>query len=159
MYGCGLRISECLSLRVHNFNFDMGILTIHDGKGKKDRTVPIPEVFVDELKEQLARVIDLHERNCEAGYGGVFLYGLLEKKYNNAARELIWQQGLRPFFVGSEWKRGRLSWRNHSNCFLNSVNSLRSSFSSSLSRIISFSRFSIRSFPVEVCVSPSSVWE
>lgn len=43
MYGCGLRISECLSLRVNNFNFDMKILTIHDGKGKKDRTVPIPD--------------------------------------------------------------------------------------------------------------------
>jgi site-specific recombinase XerD len=43
MYGCGLRISECLSLRVHNFNLDMRILTIHDGKGQKDRTVPIPE--------------------------------------------------------------------------------------------------------------------
>ena len=42
MYGCGLRISEGLSLRVHNFNFDMKILTVHDGKGQKDRTVPIP---------------------------------------------------------------------------------------------------------------------
>jgi len=47
MYGCGLRISECLSLRVHCFNFDMGILTIHDGKGQKDRTVPIPEILMD----------------------------------------------------------------------------------------------------------------
>ena len=91
MYGCGLRISECLSLRVHNFNFDMKILTIHDGKGKKDRTVPIPEALMDELRAQLERVIDLHERDCEEGCDGVFLYGLLEKKYKNASRELIWQ--------------------------------------------------------------------
>jgi len=91
MYGCGLRISECLSLRVHNFNFDMRILTIHNGKGQKDRTVPIPEVLMDELRAQLERVIDLHERDCEEGYDGVFLYGLLEKKYKNASRELIWQ--------------------------------------------------------------------
>lgn len=62
MYGCGLRISECLSLRVHNFNFDMEILTIHDGKGKKDRTVPIPESLIDELRRQLDKVINLHEQ-------------------------------------------------------------------------------------------------
>ncbi|MDO8955504.1 MAG: tyrosine-type recombinase/integrase, partial [Deltaproteobacteria bacterium] len=41
LYGCGLRLFECLKLRVHNFNFDAGVLTIHDGKGKKDRTVPL----------------------------------------------------------------------------------------------------------------------
>ncbi len=91
MYGCGLRISECLSLRVANFNFDMKILTIHDGKGQKDRTVPIPEALMDELKEQLERVIAQHELDCRAGFDGVFLYGLLEKKYKNAARELVWQ--------------------------------------------------------------------
>ena len=43
LYGCGLRLFECLNLRVHCFNFDAGILTVHDGKGKKDRTVPIPQ--------------------------------------------------------------------------------------------------------------------
>lgn len=91
MYGCGLRISECLSLRVQNFNFDMKVLTIHDGKGKKDRTVPIPEILMDALKAQLEKVTDLHDQDCQASYNGVFLYGLLEKKYKNAARELIWQ--------------------------------------------------------------------
>jgi integron integrase len=91
MYGCGLRISECLSLRVHNFNFDMKILTIHDGKGKKDRTVPIPDALMEVLKSQLQQVIEIHERDYRAGFDGVFLYGLLEKKYKNAAKELIWQ--------------------------------------------------------------------
>jgi integron integrase len=91
MYGSGLRISECLSLRVHNFNFDMKILTIHDGKGKKDRTVPIPDALMGALKAQLNRVIEQHERDCLAGYNGVFLHGQLEKKYKNAARELTWQ--------------------------------------------------------------------
>jgi integrase len=73
MYGSGLRISECLSLRVHHFNFDMKILTIHDGKGKKDRTVPIPDALMGVLKAQLNRVIEQHERDCLAGYNGVFL--------------------------------------------------------------------------------------
>ena len=91
MYGCGLRISECLSLRVGCFNFDMKILTIHDGKGKKDRTVPIPEALLPELTAQLERVITLHEHDCQVGFDGVFLYGLLEQKYKNAARELVWQ--------------------------------------------------------------------
>ncbi len=90
MYG-GLRISECLSLRVQNFNFDMKILTIHDGKGQKDRTVPIPETLMGELKAQLESVIEIHEQDCQAGFASVFLYGLLEKKYRNAARELVWQ--------------------------------------------------------------------
>lgn len=68
MYGCGLRIPECLSLRAHNFTFDMGIRTIHDGKGKKDRTAPLPE------------------RDCRAGFDGVFLFDQLEKKYKNAGK-------------------------------------------------------------------------
>ncbi len=91
MYGSGLRLAECLSLRVHNFNFDMKILTIHDGKGKKDRTVPIPDALMDDLKAQLNRVIEQHERDCKAGYDGVFLPRQLGKKYKNAARELTWQ--------------------------------------------------------------------
>lgn len=90
MYGCGLRISECLSLRVNNFNFDMKVLTIHDGKGKKDRTVPIPDSLLNQLSTQLQRVISLHEEDCRYGYSGVFLPNQLEVKYKNAARELIW---------------------------------------------------------------------
>ncbi len=49
LYGCGLRLFECLNLRVQDFNFDAGILTIHNGKGKKDRTVPIPQSIVPDL--------------------------------------------------------------------------------------------------------------
>ena len=43
LYGCGLRLFECLGLRVQCLNFDAGIVTVHDGKGRKDRTVPLPE--------------------------------------------------------------------------------------------------------------------
>jgi len=88
MYGCGLRISECLSLRVHNFNFDMKILTIHDGKGKKDRTVPIPDALMEVLKSQLQRVIEIHERDYRTGFDGVFLYGLLEKNIRMLPKNL-----------------------------------------------------------------------
>ena len=91
LYGCGLRLFECMKLRVHNFNFDSGVLTIHDGKGKKDRTVPLPQVIRPELEEQLARVKALHDADLGSNYSGVFLDNLLEKKYPNAAKELIWQ--------------------------------------------------------------------
>ena len=69
----------------------MMVLTIHDGKGQKDRTVPLPDSIKAELQEHMKSLAVLHEQDCQAGYDGVFLYGLLEKKYKNAARELIWQ--------------------------------------------------------------------
>jgi len=45
LYGCGLRLFECLNLRIQCFNFDTGMLTVHDGKGQKDRTVPLPKMI------------------------------------------------------------------------------------------------------------------
>ncbi|HPD18002.1 MAG TPA: integron integrase [Planctomycetota bacterium] len=91
LYGCGLRLFECLNLRVQCFNFDDGMLTVHDGKGKKDRTVPLPKVLVPELRAHLARVGNLYRRDLRDGFGGVFLPGALERKYRNAPREWIWQ--------------------------------------------------------------------
>ncbi|WP_319574250.1 integron integrase [uncultured Desulfobacter sp.] len=91
LYGCGLRLSECLNLRINNFNFDAGILTVHDGKGKKDRTVPIPKVLVDELKIQVDKVYQLYQNDLSNGYHGAFMFDRIEKKYKNAAKEFIWQ--------------------------------------------------------------------
>jgi len=91
MYGCGLRLFECMQLRINDLNFDTGMLTVHDGKGKKDRAVPLPERIVPELKGHLESVIDLHEEDLRAGYAGTFLPGLLDRKYKNAAKELVWQ--------------------------------------------------------------------
>ena len=91
LYGCGLRLFECLGLRVHCMNFDAGILTVHDGKGQKDRTVPLPEKILPELREHLESLKDLHERDLKRKYAGVFLVNALEQKYKNAAKEFIWQ--------------------------------------------------------------------
>lgn len=90
LYGCGLRLFECLQLRVKCFNLDAGILTVH-GKGSKDRTVPIPQTIIPELTAQLEVVQKLHDADLAAGYTGVFLDGLLEKKYPAAAKNFIWQ--------------------------------------------------------------------
>ncbi|MFZ3092129.1 MAG: integron integrase [Nitrospirota bacterium] len=90
LYGCGLRLFECLQLRVKCLNLDAGILTVH-GKGSKDRTVPIPQTIIPELTAQLEVVQKLHEVDLAAGYTGVFLDNLLEKKYPAAAKNFIWQ--------------------------------------------------------------------
>jgi len=90
LYGCGLRLFECLQLRVKDFNFDTEILTIH-GKGKKDRTVPIPRIIGPELTAQIEAVGKLHDQDIAAGYTGVFLDNLLEKKYPSAAKDFSWQ--------------------------------------------------------------------
>jgi integron integrase len=91
LYGCGLRVGECLNLRLHCFNFDAEILTIHDGKGRQDRTVPMPVSLIPELRAQLEVVKDLYRHDLDAKYAGVFLMNALERKYKNAAKTLIWQ--------------------------------------------------------------------
>lgn len=90
LFGCGLRLFESLQLRVRDFNFDAGVLTIH-GKGKKDRTVPLPESIITELKAQIRVVAELHDQDLAAGYDGVFLDDVVEKKYPDAPKEFIHQ--------------------------------------------------------------------
>ena len=89
-YGCGLRINEGVSLRVKDFNFDAGILTVR-GKGDKTRTVPIPQRIMPELLAQLEVVKKLHGEDLAGGFAGVFLDDQLEKKYPRAPKELVWQ--------------------------------------------------------------------
>jgi len=91
LYGCGLRLFECLKLRVQDLNFGMKVLTVHDGKGKKDRTVPMPEAAIPELRLQLENVKQVHQKDLASGYAGTFLPDSLAQKYKNAAKELSWQ--------------------------------------------------------------------
>ncbi|MFZ4859987.1 MAG: integron integrase [Desulfuromonadaceae bacterium] len=90
LFGCGLRLFEGLQLRVKDFNFDVNVLTIH-GKGKKDRTVPLPESILPELKVQITAVGELHDKDLAAGYDGVFLDDAIETKYPKAPKEFIHQ--------------------------------------------------------------------
>ena len=99
LYGCGLRLFECLKLRINNFNLDAGILTVHDGKGKKDRTVPLAESLMPAIRGQFESVFELHEKDLASGYAGAFMMGLLDKKYKNAAKEFVWQWFFSPTCV------------------------------------------------------------
>lgn len=91
IYGSGMRIMECVRLRVKDVDFGMKEITVRSGKGDKDRLVPLPESLVPALKEQVARVRIMHEQDLAAGGGSVYLPHALERKYPNAAREWIWQ--------------------------------------------------------------------
>ena len=91
LYGCGLRVSEALDLRIKCFNLDEAILTVHDGKGQKDRTVPLPKVLLPRIRKQFDRVDALRREDLAQGTAGVFLPRNLEKKFPNAGREFIWQ--------------------------------------------------------------------
>ena len=108
LFGCGLRLFECLQLRVRDFNFDDGVLTVH-GKGKKDRTVPLPKSIMHELKAQIEAVAKLHARDLAAGYDGVFLDDAVEKKYPKAPKEFIhqWFFPMRSLTVTESGERRR----------------------------------------------------
>lgn len=91
MYGCGLRLMECLRLRIKDIDFESNLLMVRSGKGEKDRALMIPEKIREELVKHVASVKEIHDRDMKMGYGEVSLPDALEKKYPNAPREWSWQ--------------------------------------------------------------------
>lgn len=90
-YGSGLRLLECIRLRVKDIDFARGELLIRDGKGQKDRVTMLPRNLIDPLRSHIARVHELHERDLKEGFGRVYLPFALDRKYPNADREWGWQ--------------------------------------------------------------------
>jgi len=91
LYGCGMRLMECLRLRVQDIDFEYNQIMIRCAKGKKDRIVPLPKKLIDGLKLQLKLVAETHDKDLAENYGEVFLPDALARKYKNAAKELRWQ--------------------------------------------------------------------
>jgi integron integrase len=92
LYGSGLRVLECLRLRVKDLDFEYKTITIHDGKGEKDRVTVLPESLIPLLKVQLQRVKRIHESDIKAQLPGVSMPSpALARKYPNAGREWAWQ--------------------------------------------------------------------
>jgi len=91
LYGTGMRLMECVRLRVKDIDFGYMQITVRDGKGEKDRRTVLPATLADPLKRQLAAAKALHEEDLGRGYGRVYLPYALERKYPNAAREWTWQ--------------------------------------------------------------------
>lgn len=91
LYGAGLRLMECLRLRVKDLDFAYGQILVRDGKGQKDRVVPLPESLKEGLTAHLERVQALHETDLQGGVGEVYLPFALARKYPNAPKEWGWQ--------------------------------------------------------------------
>jgi integron integrase len=91
LYGSGLRVIECLRLRVHDIDFAMKSLTVRSGKGDKDRVTTFPPSLQAPLEAHLGRVKIIHEADLVNEYGEVYLPHALARKYPNAARQWQWQ--------------------------------------------------------------------
>jgi integron integrase len=91
LYGAGLRLMECLRLRVQDIDFGSNQITVRDGKGFKDRVTMLPEKTRIPLLKHLERVRSIHQRDITDGYGRVALPYALERKYPQAASEWRWQ--------------------------------------------------------------------
>ena len=91
LYGTGMRLMECLRLRVKDVDFELSEIRVRDGKGGTDRLVFLPESIKPALKEHLERVRLIHERDLSEGYGEVYLPEALARKYPRAGKEWIWQ--------------------------------------------------------------------
>ncbi len=91
LYGAGLRLMECVRLRVKDLDFDRNQINVRDGKGGKDRRSMFPQVLKKPLKNHLESVKQLHDKALAAGHGTVYLPDALEKKYASAASDWAWQ--------------------------------------------------------------------
>ena len=91
LYGAGLRLTECLKLRVKDVDFGYGQIVVRNGKGAKDRVTMLPRSTIEPLKRQLAMAKELHERDLAAGYGEVELPDALARKYPRAPYEWAWK--------------------------------------------------------------------
>jgi integron integrase len=91
LYGSGLRLIECLRLRVQDLDFSMQEVTVREGKGDKDRLTLFPEALHAVVRDHLERVRIVHEKDLADGYGRVYLPHALARKYPNAEREWRWQ--------------------------------------------------------------------
>ena len=90
-YGSGLRLLECLRLRVKDVDFQYRQILVRDAKGQKDRVTMLPGTLIEPFRTHLARVRSLHENDLRDGFGRVYLPHALASKYPNADREWGWQ--------------------------------------------------------------------
>ena len=90
IYGCGLRLYECLRLRIKDIDFEQGIVIVRSGKGDKDRRTILPETLKDDLIKHVAEVRSLYDQDRGKEINGVWLPGALERKYPQAGKEWGW---------------------------------------------------------------------
>ena len=109
LYGCGMRISECLRLRIKDFDFEQGLIAIHCSKGNKSRFAPLPKQLVEPIRKLIESRRQLHERDLASGEASVWLPHALDRKYPNAHREFKWQF----LFASSQFSRDPRTGKRH----------------------------------------------
>jgi integron integrase len=112
LYGSGLRLLECLRLRVKDIDFAQRQIVVRDGKGMKDRLTLLPTGLIEPLREHLADVKTLHVQDLALGLGNVYLPFALERKHPNAGREWIWQYIFPARRISPDPRTGKLR-RHH----------------------------------------------
>ena len=91
LYGSGLRLMECVELRVKDLDFELHQVIVRSGKGEKDRVTIMPRLITRQLQEDVEIVRQMHRKDLADGYGETTLPGALARKYPNAAKEFGWQ--------------------------------------------------------------------
>ena len=91
LYGTGMRLMECIRLRVKDVEFERNQIIVREGKGQKDRVTVLPSSIKPALQDHLARIKLRHEQDLKEGYGQVYLPNALAQKYPAADREWCWQ--------------------------------------------------------------------
>jgi len=91
LYGAGLRLMECIRLRVGDLDFSRQTIRVHEGKGGKDRITILPEMLEDTLRSQVALVQRIHEQDLANGFGAAYLPMALKRKLGKSSRRLFWQ--------------------------------------------------------------------
>ena len=91
LYGAGLRVTECMTLRLKDLDFRSVTITIRDGKGGTDRTTILPTRLLQKLQRHALGIVGLYKQDVLSGRGYVPLPGALHRKYPSAARSISWQ--------------------------------------------------------------------
>ncbi|MBW1692530.1 MAG: integron integrase, partial [Deltaproteobacteria bacterium] len=112
LYGSGLRLMECLRLRVQDIDFKMHQIMVRDGKGQKDRVTMLPERYKKSLQRQLKYARSLYSQDMSEGTAGVYIWPALARKYPTASKEWKWQYVF-PSSRLSVDPRSRLVRRHH----------------------------------------------
>ncbi|MDB5306380.1 MAG: integron integrase [Gemmataceae bacterium] len=121
LYGSGLRILECLRLRVKDLDFARNELTVREGKGAKDRVTIFPAAVQPGLTIHLEDVRTLHARDLRAGHGRVYLPNALARKYPGAAAEWEWMGVCPSVRLASESRSGKVRRRHLNGCALSTA--------------------------------------
>jgi len=114
MYGAGLRVMECVRLRIKDIDFDHGQILVRNGKGDKDRITVLPGKYVEPLRQHIAKVKELFEKDQQAGIGDVYIWPSLERKYPNIGKEWGWQYVFPAADYSTDPRSGRVR-RHHVN--------------------------------------------